>query len=139
MEYEKCVQETIRELVRDGAVESAHDISDGGLAVAIAECSFGDQNVGARIIIDSKLAPELLLFHEGPSRIVVSTTNPQKVFDLARAKGVQAVEIGVTLEARVTIRNRDRILIDAGVCELKNAWGNALENLLRNPVWVPDA
>ncbi|HEX4749944.1 MAG TPA: phosphoribosylformylglycinamidine synthase subunit PurL [Bryobacteraceae bacterium] len=139
MEYEKRVQETIRELVRDGGVESAHDISDGGLAVAIAECSFGDQNVGARIIIDSNLTPELLLFHEGPSRIVVSTTNPQKVFDLARAKGVQAVEIGVTLEARVTIRNRDRILIDASVHELKNAWDNALEHLLRDPVLVPDA
>ena len=68
MEYEKRVQATIRELVRDRAVESAHDLGDGGLAVALAECYVWSRKVGADVRLDSDLAPELLLFHEGPSR-----------------------------------------------------------------------
>src|SRR6185437_4628220 len=101
MEYEKRVQATIRELVREGNVESAHDIGEGGLAVALAECCFGPRDIGADVSLDSDLQPEILLFHEGPSRILVSTGDPQKVFSAARKNRIEAVEIGVTLESRV--------------------------------------
>ncbi len=136
MDYEKRVQATIRELVRKRAVESAHDLGDGGLAVALAECSFGTANVGADVTLDCELEPELLLFHEGPSRVLVSTATPERVFAAAEKNGVQAIRIGVTLESRVTIRNRNRILIDSRVDELKDLWNGALEHLLHNPVLV---
>ncbi len=136
MDYEKRVQATIRELVRDRAVESAHDLGEGGLAVALAECSFGAANIGADITLDCDMAPELLLFHEGPSRVLVSTATPERVFASAKKNGVQAIEIGVTLESRVTIRNRNRILIDSRVDELKDLWNGALEHLLHSPVLV---
>ncbi len=136
MDYEKRVQTTIRELVRERAVESAHDLGEGGLAVALAECSFGPANVGAAIDLDSDLEPELLLFHEGPSRILVSTATPERIFAAADRNGVQAVPIGVTLDSGVTIRNRNRVLIDSRVAELKNVWSGALEHLLDNPVLV---
>jgi phosphoribosylformylglycinamidine synthase len=139
MDYERRVQQTIRELVRDGGVESAHDLSDGGLAVAIAECSFGAENVGADIRLESELAPELLLFHEGPSRVLLSTATPEKVFALATHKNVLAVEIGVTVKERVVIRNRRQLLVDSNVNELKDAWSNALEHLLHDPILVPTA
>jgi phosphoribosylformylglycinamidine synthase len=139
MEYERRVQAAIRELVRGGIVESAHDISDGGLAVAIAESSFGEQGIGADIRLESDLTPELLLFHEGPSRILVSTENPQKLFEVVGRHEVQTVEIGVTLESRVIIRNRGQILIDADIAELKNSWDSALQHLLRHPVLVPSS
>jgi phosphoribosylformylglycinamidine synthase len=139
MDYEKRVQEAVRELVRDHTVESAHDLSDGGLAVALAESAFGPESIGADLRLDSALAPELLLFHEGPSRILVSTANPQKVFEVARNKKVQAIEIGVTLEARLIIRNRGQFLIDTAIDELKDIWTNALEHLLHNPVLVPNS
>ncbi len=136
MEYEKRVQATIRELVRERAVESAHDVGEGGLAAALAECSFVSGGVGADIRLDSELRPELLLFHEGPSRILVSTDAPQKVFAIAEKNRVQAITIGVTLDSRVVIRNRDEILIDSQVTELKDFWKNSLEHLLHNPVLV---
>ena len=136
MDYEKRVQGTIRELVRAKAVSSAHDLGEGGLAVALAECSFGHNHVGADIRLDSDLAKELLLFHEGPSRILVATENPENVFSAAQRNGVQAVAIGVTLEARVTIRNRNEILVDCAVQDLKSLWAHALEHLLHNPVLV---
>jgi phosphoribosylformylglycinamidine synthase len=136
MEYEKRVQAAIRELVRGRLVESAHDLSDGGLAVALAECSFGPENIGAAVELDSDLPPELLLFHEGPSRILVSTGNVDEVFRVGRKNGIHAIEIGATLKARVTISNRSEVLIDDRVDELKGLWNGALEHLLHDSVAV---
>jgi phosphoribosylformylglycinamidine synthase len=130
MAIEKRVQETIREVVRGGHVESAHDVGEGGLAVTIAESSFGHADVGADITFDSELASELLLFHEGPSRILVSTTEPDKIFSICAKNDVAVMTIGVTLEARVTIRNRGNILIDRDLRDLRDGWRNGLEHLL---------
>ena len=57
MDYEKRVQDAIREIVAAGLAESAHDLSDGGLAVALAECCFGPAGIGAQIDLDSRPAP----------------------------------------------------------------------------------
>ena len=108
MDYEKRVQATIRELVRERAVESAHDVGDGGLAVALAECCFRSGEYWRGYQLDSDLPPELLLFHEGPSRILVSTATPERVFAAAKKNGIQAITIGVTLDSRVTIRTGTR-------------------------------
>jgi phosphoribosylformylglycinamidine synthase len=136
MDYEKRVQLTIREFVRERTVESAHDLGEGGLAIGLAECSFGPGSVGADINLECRLQPEMLLFHEGPSRILVSTANPQKVFSTARKNRVEAVEIGVTLESRVVIRNGNQLLIDCRVDELRDIWTDSLQHLLQNPVLV---
>ncbi|MDQ6705799.1 MAG: phosphoribosylformylglycinamidine synthase subunit PurL [Acidobacteriota bacterium] len=136
MNYEKCVQATIRELVRERAVESAHDLGEGGFAVALAECSFGPARIGAEVNLESDLQPELLLFHEGPSRILVSTAAPDRVLAAALEKRVKAVKIGVTLEARVIVRHHGQVLIDSRVDELFQNWDRALEHLLQTPVLV---
>lgn len=136
VDYEKRVQAAVRELVRERAVESAHDIGDGGLGIALAECSFGPAKIGADVRLESDFAPEMLLFHEGPSRVLVSAANPERVFAIARKNNIQAVPIGATLEARLIVRNRNETLIDAGVGELYDLWRHALEHLLQTPVLV---
>ena len=136
MALEKRVQESIREIVRARLVESAHDVGEGGLAVAIAESSFGAAGVGAAIAVESDLPAELLLFHEGPSRILISTAEPEKILSICLKNDVPAITIGVTLEARVTIRNRETLLIDRSLRELRDEWSGALEHLLHNPVLV---
>jgi phosphoribosylformylglycinamidine synthase len=133
MAREKRVQETIREIVREGMVDSAHDLGDGGLAVALAESSFGPGQMGAAIALDSELPPELLLFHEGPSRILVSTEQPEKIFAICLKNNVQVMTIGATLEARVLIRNRESSLIDSSLRDLRDAWSNGLQHLLHLP------
>ncbi len=133
MQYEKKVQAAIRELVRERTVESAHDLGEGGLAVALAESCFANE-IGAEVRLDSELPPELLLFHEGPSRVLVSTPEPERVLALSRRNGVQAVAIGVTLDSRVVISTRNQVLIDESVRELHGLWRGAFENLLHNPV-----
>ena len=136
MDYEKRVQTAIRGLVRNQSVASAHDLADGGLAVALAECCFGSSGVGADVHLESDLPPELLLFHEGPSRVLVSTVAPDAVFAAAQQNNVQAIQIGVTLEARLIVRNKDRSLLDVGIDQLSAIWEGALEHLLQNPLLV---
>ncbi len=130
MDYEKRVQAAAREIVRQGLAESAHDLSDGGLAVALAECSFG--GAGAALELDSGMKPEFLLFHEGPSRILISTARPEEALRIAREHGVDAVMAGVTIEGGVRIQNRGQALIDCPIGRLRHAWNTALESRLRS-------
>ncbi|MCL4853320.1 MAG: phosphoribosylformylglycinamidine synthase subunit PurL, partial [Bryobacteraceae bacterium] len=130
MEYEKRVHAAIRQIVNEKLAESAHDVSDGGLAVALAECSFGSAGIGADIELASDMRPEFLLFHEGPSRIVLSTTDAGRIRQVAAEHSIQAIELGVTMEGRLQVRNGGTILIDSAVNDLKRVWETALETLL---------
>ncbi len=131
LEREKRVQAAVREIVRAGAAESAHDLSDGGLAVALAECSFGPAGVGAEIELDSDLRPELLLFHEGPSRVLISTAEPERVAEIAARHGVEAPRVGATIKEGVVVRNRGSELIRARIESLRKIFETALEDKLR--------
>ena len=126
MVYERSVQAAIREVVADGIAESSHDVGEGGLAVALAECSFG--GVGADIQLESALPRELLLFHEGPSRIIVSTSRPERVEEICRKHSVAAIRIGETIPGRLTIRG----IMDIEIDSLKRPWQNALETMLND-------
>jgi phosphoribosylformylglycinamidine synthase len=132
MDYEKRVQAAMREIAAAGLAESAHDVSDGGLAVAAAESSFGPAGVGAELNLDSDLRDEFLLFHEGPSRILISTDQPEAVQAIARQHAVEAPRVGATIEGGLVIRNRGRSLLDCGIERLKGLWGGALEKTLRS-------
>jgi phosphoribosylformylglycinamidine synthase len=131
MDYEKHVQAAMREIAAEELAESAHDLSDGGLAVAAAEACFGDSNTGAELDLDSDLRPEFLLFHEGPSRILLSTAQPEKVAEVAAHHNVEALRLGTTAAGRLVIRNRGQVLLDHAILELKDTWKNALEHRLR--------
>ncbi len=132
MDYEKRVQGAIRAIVHAGLAESVHDLSDGGLAVALAECSFGEDEVGAAVTLESGLRPELLLFHEGPSRILVSTAAREEVHLIARQFGVESPEIGVTMRRRLQIGNSSGMLIDCAPARIQEVWSGALERMLHS-------
>ncbi len=131
MDYEKRVQSAIREIVGAGLAESAHDVSDGGLAVALAECGFGPAGIGAQIDIPSDLRPEFLAFHEGPSRIIISTADPKRAAAIAEKHGVPAAAIGVTIEGSMEIRQRGITLGSWELATLKSAYDGALESYVR--------
>jgi phosphoribosylformylglycinamidine synthase subunit PurL len=133
MDYEKRVQQAVREVIAAGLAESAHDISDGGLAVALAESSFGSSGVGARIEIPAGLRAEFLLFHEGPSRILISTSRPENVLEIALGAGVEAARIGVTMKERLRIDCESETLLDCDLSELKKPWETSLELTLQQP------
>jgi phosphoribosylformylglycinamidine synthase len=133
LDYEKRVQAAIREITGAGLAESAHDISDGGFAVTLAECSFGPGSIGARVALDTDLVAELALFHEGPSRVIVSTADPERVRQIATSHAVECLDLGVTMKERFQISNRGAMLIDCYLPDLKQPRETSLERLLHQP------
>ena len=127
MPYEKRVQDCIREIIAAGLVESAHDLSDGGLAVALSEsCT---RELGASVSLNSAAAPEFTMFGEAPSRILVTTSHPDKVRGIANLHNVECPLIGVTMKGRLQIGNGDLMWIDTPVHDLKQSSENALPAL----------
>lgn len=76
LKREQSAQEAVLSAIQAGLINSAHDVADGGLAVALAECCIQNEghSVGATISVASDLRPDLFLFSESQSRFVVSVS-----------------------------------------------------------------
>jgi phosphoribosylformylglycinamidine synthase len=99
--------------------------------VALAECCFGAAEIGARIDLDSDLRPEVLAFHEGPSRILISTTHSKQVAAIAERHGIEAPVVGATIEQGMEIRQRGNTLGSWDIAVLRAAYEGALEAHVR--------
>jgi phosphoribosylformylglycinamidine synthase subunit PurL len=112
---EKALIEALLESIRGGAVRSAHDCSEGGLAIALAECCVAnaDAMLGAEVELSawSGLPVRALLFGEAQGRALVSSATPQRVVEIARRHGVPARLIGHVRppEQALTIRIGERL------------------------------
>jgi phosphoribosylformylglycinamidine synthase len=129
IDYEKRVHDAMRALIEAGLVESAHDLSDGGLAVALSECCTGE--IGAQVRIPASERPELALFGESPSRILVSVTDSSSAREIAAKFGVACPMIGATMKERLQIGIDRRMLIDLSTSDLKQAFETSLPRLLQ--------
>jgi phosphoribosylformylglycinamidine synthase len=132
LKQEAALQKCLRELVLEHHIESAHDCSEGGLAVALAESSF-PKLVGAEIDLNSKGLPaEVLLFGEGASRVVISCDlkKTQIIKQIAVKWGVSADRIGRTIPEKLDVRIDGKVSVSASVSELKQVWDTALTRAL---------
>ncbi|HXX30807.1 MAG TPA: phosphoribosylformylglycinamidine synthase subunit PurL [Myxococcaceae bacterium] len=131
---ERSLQELARGLVRAGALASAHDASEGGLAVALAECCIADRDrmLGATLQLDAgRVPPHAFLFGEDASRVVISFA-PEfqaEVERAARAAGVPCAVVGVVGGDRLTLQG----LLDVTVAQLGRAWRSGIPALVRQP------
>ena len=136
LDLEKLVQKTCLKLADEFLLKSAHDCSDGGLAVAIAESCFPSLNrksIGAEIELKNEnLSVEALLFGETPSRIVISFApeNLEKVKEVSNDCPFEIV--GKVTGNNLSIKINDSEIISASVSELENAWKNSLEKQLES-------
>ncbi|HZR30333.1 MAG TPA: phosphoribosylformylglycinamidine synthase subunit PurL [Terriglobales bacterium] len=132
LEKEAALQKCLGELVRDGLIDSAHDLSEGGLAVACAKSGLRNL-VGARLELGSGGLPaECVLFCEDASRVVLSC-DPEHVAGIqqaARKYGVRAHSIGVTIPEKLEIEVDGRVVVSADISDLREAWGEALDRAL---------
>src|SRR5205807_10495964 len=96
LETEKRLQRLCLAAAAERLLRSAHDVAEGGLAVALAECSFGGAGLGARIALDSGMRADALLFGESQSRMVVSLRRRHlgRLRDLARREDVPLTVLG---------------------------------------------
>ena len=132
---EKALQALLVGLSREGVLSSAHDCADGGLAVALAECTFDTAGIGLSVDLPAVATTPAewktasTLFSESASRVVVSVA-PQHLAALlgrARALGVPAREIGRTGADRIRIAVEGVEAIDIAVAEAEQLWNTALE------------
>lgn len=127
MDLEKAVQKTCLDAIEAGIVESAHDCSEGGLAVALAEsCISGENSIGASVELDGDtITSEALLFGESQSRIILSLNKKHldKLEDIACDYGSPLEVIGEVGGEMLLIDE----LINIDVQELSDTWNNAIE------------
>src|SRR5690349_15411756 len=137
---EKRLIECLVALASEAIVESAHDISDGGLAVALAESCFNSVGAGLappafgmNVHLDDDAPAEHALFGERGARAIVSLDpeNLAALFAIARQYGVAAREIGrVTRDEAFRIQHRGRAVIDSPIEPLRDSWANSLERVV---------
>jgi|CXWL01.1.fsa_nt_gi phosphoribosylformylglycinamidine synthase len=131
---EKLVQDALLKLIDQCLIRSAHDCSDGGLAVTVAECCFsslGRDAIGAEISLkESQLTPETLLFGETPSRIVISFAPEHE----SRVKEIVGdcpmFELGRVTGDTLNISVNSQNLLSSRISELESAWTNSLRSKL---------
>jgi phosphoribosylformylglycinamidine (FGAM) synthase-like enzyme len=134
LNLEKRVQETCLKLIDQGLINSAHDCSDGGLAVTIAECCFsslGREAIGAEIELSSSdLSSEALLFGESPSRIVLSLL-PENLERVKTIVGDCPFEIiGKVGDDVLKIAINGNEVLSFPIAILESTWESALESKL---------
>ncbi|MFC0296925.1 phosphoribosylformylglycinamidine synthase subunit PurL [Geobacillus jurassicus] len=129
LEIEARRQRQLLAAIRAGVVASAHDVAEGGLAVALAECLMGADGLGANVTISGDATSEL--FSETQSRFVVSV---KKEHQEAFEQLVEAKRIGEVTDANVLVVNGERgeTLIHLSVAKMRDVWKGAIPCLLKS-------
>ncbi len=139
LEREKSTQEACLAAIKAGIIESAHDLSEGGLAVAVSECCITPAGVfGAEIdtdaVITEGLRPDEALFGESQSRVLVTVSDDNSTMDALEAVCREA-GAPVRVIGRVGARDgRIKIgcLVDVSAAEVAETWSGAFESLLKD-------
>jgi phosphoribosylformylglycinamidine synthase len=155
LETETALHACVLKVIREGLVQSAHDCSDGGLAVALAECCVSTptqppfdsaqgrepaERLGAVVrLTGHTIRRDALLFGESQSRVILSVKPAQadKLLGIAKDLGVPAAKIGTVGGERLVIdvdaaKQAPACLVDADLKTLLDKWGNSLERALGN-------
>ena len=131
---ERRVQHCCRELIAQGLVESAHDVSEGGFLVAVLESAFGSrvENLGVRLEVETGLPPEIFLFGEAPSRILFSMEEKNVAVgrEIAAKYKLDFTRVGATQIEWVEVKADVGIILRSRVRDLHQAWRSALEGCL---------
>ena len=128
LDYERRVQACCRTLIAEGLVESAHDVSDGGLGVCLAECCLW-KGIGATVDFPPGSDRLRWLFAEDPSRIVVSVPGNYlaDANRIAAQYDVKAEAIGTTGGSALRVLEGGQVLFEIAVAQLRIPYETALE------------
>ncbi|WP_432355647.1 phosphoribosylformylglycinamidine synthase subunit PurL [Sporosarcina sp. A2] len=127
LELEQLRQKQLLRAIQNGCVASAHDLSEGGLAVAVSESLFGTE-LGARIIVHMEAVTEL--FSETQSRFVVSVSPEKRVAFERIVQDARCIGTVTDTKLLTISHEQDGLLIDTSVQSLEQAWKGAIPCLL---------
>ncbi len=127
IEYEKNMQAAVLEAIQDGIIKSAHDVSDGGIAISLSECCIAS-DLGAEIFLESENRLDFILFGEDQMRIVVTIqeNNIGRIKEIVLNKEVDLQIIGKVKGTNLKINSE----IDISVADLRNNYDNALTQII---------
>jgi phosphoribosylformylglycinamidine synthase len=131
---EKRLIRLLEAAAREQAIASAHDVSDGGLAITLAECCAATENFSVEARLDSTQAAEHALFGERGARAVVSC-DPRRVAELrslASQYGVRAEEIGRVTRGAFHLACGEAIVVSAPMESVREAWGGTMKRLFES-------
>jgi len=127
---ERAVQKVCRTGISRGLIKSAHDVSEGGLAVALAECSIlrPEGLLGSTIELTDDIRPDVLLFGESASRIIISVApdNVDLMLTIAREEGAASKIIGRVGGRMLAVNN----ILCIDLADLHAQWATALQKML---------
>ncbi len=132
--HEARLHRVLQDGVSQGIIRSAHDVADGGIAVALAECCMAGPRglrIGAEVSLPGALRTEALLFGESTGRVLAATSDPAGLLAIAGRESVPARAIGATGGEELRIaRDCGEVLIAANVARLHEIWSRALPRRL---------
>ena len=132
---EKELADILVNASRDGLIDAAHDVSEGGVAQALVEACLsggGKRGIGARVWFPDELDPFVALFAESPGRAIVAVPRSEEVrfTDMCSARGFPHVRIGVTdgtgSDAVLDVQGQ----FSVPLAELRAAWSSTLPDAL---------
>ncbi len=133
--YESKIQNAVRDLIRKGLIKNAHDCSEGGLAVALAECCFNPEKLfGAEIDLKTSNMPAAAaLFNESQSRIVISVApqNLQKTMSILQEGQIPFQELGRVSGDQLRVRAGNENL-SWPIADLYDDWWNAIRRAVES-------
>ena len=129
LDLEFDVQQAIIELIRAGSIESAHDVSNGGLFITLLESSFTN-NLGFEIVSSSEVREDAFLFGESPSRVIVSVTETGEdaFLDILNKRKTPFMLLGHVTRGRIVVDDRKFGQIE----DYKSIYDKSLSNVLDN-------
>jgi len=144
LDAERAAQTAVLRAAENGLLRSAHDCSDGGLAVALAECCFSSHNrpaFGADIDITGEYDLATRLFSETPSRIIISfdQANLGDIEEIVAATSCSMTLLGNVGSDRLRIESDGNEVIQLDVVEMENAWRSSLKDRLQVEVLAAGA
>ena len=136
LEREIAVQKACLEAAEAGLLAAAHDCSDGGLAVALAEMCFsslGKDAIGAEVDLTRTLSATALLFSESPSRIIISfdRSATDSARQIAETHGAPFVVLGNAGGPELRIAVNGELVVTAAIADLESTWRDALSRSLK--------
>ena len=132
LEKEIALQECTLKLIKEGLINSAHDCSEGGLSVALAECCLAG-GMGAQIRLEeSTLRPSSLLFGETQSRIIISVSreSADKVKAMAQSHSLAISKLGV-VQGKSLVINGNSFTINLTLNEIEARYKGAIPCLMK--------
>jgi len=130
LDEEKKLQDTLLNLIRKGLIKSAHDISEGGIVSALAECCIINQEkqIGCKVEIPIKSRKDFSIFSESQSRIIISVSKV-KTIDLEpelKLSNIKFTKLGVVAGSSMKLKN----LFDVSVGELSDIYYNTIPGIM---------